>query len=147
MTINEKFAHKLSFLDEMTAWWAERRVADPDRKAILVGDFNIAPSENDVWSHKQLLKVVSHTPIEVEKLKAFRKSGDFVDSVREIVEEPEKLFSWWSYRSRDWRASNKGRRLDHVWMTPNMAGTVRTASVYDLARDWEKTIRSRTGGC
>tara|TARA_B100000674_G_scaffold462948_1_gene443443 strand:+ start:9522 stop:10337 length:816 start_codon:yes stop_codon:yes gene_type:complete len=136
--INEKFAHKLSFIDEMTSWWSDRRAADPDRKAVLVGDFNIAPSENDVWSHKQLLKVVSHTPVEVEILEKFRQSGDFIDAVREVVPEPEKLFSWWSYRARDWRASNKGRRLDHVWMTPNMAGTVRTASVYDLARDWEK---------
>lgn len=137
-SINEKFAHKLSFLQEMTQWWSERCAGGNDPKAVLVGDFNIAPSENDVWSHKQLLRVISHTPIEVEALERFRQSGDFIDSVREVVPEPEKLFSWWSYRSRDWRASNRGRRLDHVWMTPNLSGTVTRASVYDLARDWEK---------
>ena len=137
VTINEKFAHKLSFLQEMTQWWTERRQTG-ERKAVLVGDFNIAPSENDVWSHKQLLKVVSHTPVEVEALERFRQSGDFIDAVREIYPEPEKLFSWWSYRSRDWRVSNKGRRLDHVWMTPELAGTVTRASVYDIARDWVK---------
>src|SRR5882757_6314913 len=64
--INEKFAHKLSFLDEMTAWTRTDAIAA--RRAILVGDLNIAPLENDVWSHKALLSVVSHTPIEVEKL-------------------------------------------------------------------------------
>ncbi|OKH88843.1 exodeoxyribonuclease III [Thalassospira sp. TSL5-1] len=136
--INDKFAHKLSFLQEMTQWWTERLQGGAGRKAVLVGDFNIAPSEFDVWSHKQLLKVVSHTPVEVEALELFRKSGDFIDAVREIYPEPEKLYSWWSYRSRDWRQSNKGRRLDHVWMTPEMAGSVAKASVYDTARDWVK---------
>src|SRR5215471_3491844 len=64
-TINEKFAHKLAFLDEMRA--ASSVHADSDARAILVGDLNVAPLEHDVWSHKQLLKVVSHTPIECEK--------------------------------------------------------------------------------
>ncbi|MDX1581883.1 MAG: exodeoxyribonuclease III, partial [Alphaproteobacteria bacterium] len=53
---NDKFAHKLDFLDEMAVWFgAERQTED---KLILVGDLNVAPSEHDVWSHKQLLKVV-----------------------------------------------------------------------------------------
>ena len=62
---NEKFAHKLDFLDELSEW---REGFRPRAKSVLVGDLNVAPKEHDVWSHKQLLKVVSHTPIEVEKL-------------------------------------------------------------------------------
>ena len=65
-TINPKFAHKLDFLDEMTEWIKAERVADG--RVVLVGDLNIAPLEHDVWSHKALLKIVSHTPMEVEKL-------------------------------------------------------------------------------
>ena len=61
--LNPKFAHKLDFLDELRAWGG-RRVTGP---AILVGDLNVAPLEHDVWSHKQLLDVVSHTPVETER--------------------------------------------------------------------------------
>ena len=113
---NEKFAHKLSFLDEMTDWW--RDTAKPRAKRIMVGDLNIAPLESDVWSHKQLLKVVSHTPVEIECLERMQASHGWVDAVRHFAPEPEKLYSWWSYRSKDWRAGDRGRRLDHVWVTP-----------------------------
>lgn len=133
---NDKFAHKLQFLDEMAAWW--RDDADPKAKRVMVGDLNVAPHENDVWSHKQLLNVVSHTPVEVEKLGAVFEAGDWVDAVRAIVPESEKLYSWWSYRARDWRASDRGRRLDHVWVTPPLKGKVRDAQVLKDARDWTK---------
>ena len=43
--------------------------------AILLGDFNVAPLETDVWSHKQLLKVVSHTPVEVEAMTQGARCG------------------------------------------------------------------------
>src|SRR4029079_3959950 len=71
--INEKFAHKLGFLDEMTACEGIRPAAS--ERAILVGDLNVAPLEHDVWSHKQMLKVISHTPVETEKLTAAQKIG------------------------------------------------------------------------
>ncbi len=133
---NEKFAHKMEFLDDMTGWFAGNY--KPKDKMILVGDLNVAPSEFDVWSHKQLLKIVSHTPIEVEKLTAVQNSIDWVDAVRHMVPEPEKLFSWWSYRSRDWRASNRGRRLDHIWVTPPLQPHISKMHILDEARDWEK---------
>jgi len=66
---NPKFAHKLDFLAEMTRVFGARKGKRTNR-LILVGDLNIAPLETDVWSHKQLLKVVSHTPVEVEALGA-----------------------------------------------------------------------------
>jgi len=113
---NEKFAHKLRFVDEMTAWWGE--AYRPDQKVVVVGDFNIAPLEQDVWNHKALLDVVSHTPVEVAKLKAMQASLDWVDSSRHFVSETEKLYTWWSYRAKDWAESNRGRRLDHIWVTP-----------------------------
>jgi len=134
--INDKFAHKLQFLDEMTAWSHER--ASPRAKRILVGDLNIAPLEHDVWSHKQLLKVVSHTPVEVDSLQQLQASHGWVDAVRHFIPDTEKLFSWWSYRSRDWRESNRGRRLDHIWVTPSLTKNLQAASVFTEARDWIK---------
>ena len=110
---NDKFDHKLDFLARM-----KREYAKPDyakRPLILVGDLNVAPHEHDVWSHKQLLKIVSHTPVETDALEAARKAGGFADIARDSVEDAQKLYTWWSYRARDWAASNRGRRLDHIW--------------------------------
>jgi len=99
---NPKFAHKLQFLDEVASWFRDERTSD--RPMIVVGDLNVAPLETDVWSHKQLLTVVSHTPVEVEKLGRLQQAGGFVDAVRHFVPPEQKLFTWWSYRNRDWAA-------------------------------------------
>ncbi len=133
---NEKFGHKLDFLDEMTEWFPANRTTR--KKMVLVGDLNIAPLETDVWSHKQLLKVVSHTPIEVEKLGNVQDSLNWTDAVRHFIPEDEKVFSWWSYRARDWDTSNRGRRLDHVWVTPPLKKTLKGANVLRDQRGGEK---------
>jgi len=133
--VNDKFAHKLAFLDELTGWWPA--TLRPDQPAVLVGDLNIAPLEHDVWSHKQLLDVVSHTPVEVEKLAAMQASIGWVDAVRHFVPADRKLYSWWSYRAADWAASDRGRRLDHVWVTPALVGALKGQQVLREARGWE----------
>ncbi|MFD1624760.1 exodeoxyribonuclease III [Azospirillum griseum] len=133
--VNDKFAHKLQFLDDMTAWLAAERRAD--QKMVLVGDLNIAPLEQDVWSHKELLSVVSHTPVEVEKLGALQASVGWVDAMRHFVPPTDKLYTWWSYRAKDWAASNRGRRLDHVWVTPPLKDALRGQRVLRDARGWE----------
>ena len=120
--VNPKFQHKLSFLDEMRDC-ANLRCNGSDR-AILVGDLNVAPLEHDVWSHKQMLRVVSHTPVECEKLNAAQKSGNWVDVMRVRVPEPAKLYTWWSYRAADWEAADRGRRLDHIWTSQTLADRV-----------------------
>ena len=135
--VNDKFAHKLKFVDEIGGWFGKERTRKD--KLIAVGDFNIAPLETDVWSHKQLLDVVSHTPIEVEKLGRMQKSVEWVDAVRHFVPPEQKLYTWWSYRNRDWKVSDRGRRLDHVWATPALESKLRGARVLRDARDWDKT--------
>jgi exodeoxyribonuclease-3 len=133
--INEKFAHKLAFLDELKGWLT---CTEAERKSILVGDLNIAPYENDVWSHKQLLRVVSHTPVETEGLELFRKTGEWVDAVRHFVPISEKLYTWWSYRAPDWEAADKGRRLDHIWVTRPLAPRLRGVEIVRAARGWQR---------
>ena len=132
---NDKFAHKLGFLDEMAGWFADRRAAR-DGAMVLVGDLNIAPLESDVWSHKQLLKVVSHTPVEVDALDRVAQSCDWVDAVRHFVPADQKLYTWWSYRARDWEASDRGRRLDHIWVTQPLAPTLQGYRILKEARGW-----------
>lgn len=138
---NAKFAHKLDFIAKMTAWFGDRREALAREPTAVVGDLNVAPYEHDVWSHKQLLKVVSHTPVETEGLEAARTAGGFTDIARALVPEPERLYTWWSYRARDWRASNRGRRLDHIWASPALADRALTGgragfAIHDRARGW-----------
>ena len=130
---NDKFAHKLQFMDEMLAWSGKL-----DGPAILVGDLNVAPEECDVWSHKALLKVVSHTPIETDKLRELQQSHGWVDAIRAHFPEPEKIFSWWSYRSPDWANADKGRRLDHIWLSPGIESALTHVEIARDVRGWEK---------
>ncbi len=131
--MNEKFGQKLDFVSEMRDVFH----ADRPERAIMVGDFNIAPREDDGWSHKQLLKVVSHTPIEVEHLLAAQDAGKWVDITRQDIPEGQ-LYSWWSYRNRDWDASDRGRRLDHIWASPDIANAGHGSRVLRDLRGWEK---------
>ena len=131
--VNPKFGQKLDFIERMTGW--SETLAGP---TILVGDFNIAPLESDVWSHKQLLDVVSHTPIEVEALGRLQAAGDWVDLGRRFHPAPARLFTWWSYRAKDWAASDRGRRLDHMWATGAAAEAAVSHHVFERCRSWLK---------
>ena len=131
---NPKFGHKLDFVAEMTAHFT----ANPPQASILVGDLNIAPLAEDVWSTKQLQKVVSHTPVEREALLRLIDEGGWEDVVRSHFGPEEVLYSWWSYRARDWAASNRGRRLDHVWTSPDLAERVSAVSIERALRSAEK---------
>jgi exodeoxyribonuclease-3 len=108
-----------------------------DADTILLGDFNVAPYENDVWSHKALLKVVSHTPIETEKLTAILKAGDWIDVLRRFTPMEQKLYTWWSYRARDWANADKGRRLDHIWASRSLEPALSAIDILRDARGWE----------
>lgn len=131
--VNEKFGQKLDYLTEMRDWFH----ANKPEKSILVGDLNIAPREDDVWSHKKLLKIVSHTPVEVEHLAETQDAGDWVDVTRKDIPEGP-LYSWWSYRARDWDTADKGRRLDHVWATPDIVNASHSSRIERAVRGWEK---------
>lgn len=134
---NPKFAHKLDFLREMEGVFAKRR-RSRNQPVILVGDLNVAPLENDVWSHKQLLDVVSHTPVESELLGEVFAAFDWIDVTRSFVPPAEKIYSWWSYRAQDWLASDRGRRLDHVWVSPGLKGAAKKHTILKAARGWKQ---------
>ena len=137
---NPKFDHKLDFYERLTADMAKR---DPKAPLILCGDLNVAPGEHDVWNHKYMLRVVSHTPAETAAMEALRQAGGFIDIVREAFPDPEKLASWWSYRAADFRQSNRGLRLDHLWLTPGLRDAAfrlgaPAARIHDDVREWER---------
>jgi exodeoxyribonuclease-3 len=118
---------------DLRDWFRDSR---PER-AILVGDLNIAPREDDVWDHKKMLKVVSHTPVEVDHMRTAQEAGGWVDVTRSDIPQG-RLYSWWSYRSPDWDAADKGRRLDHIWASGDLAHAFHSSRVLRAARGWEK---------
>lgn len=134
---NLSFAHKLCFMDDLAEWFEQRKNELAQRKMIICGDFNVAPLENDVWNHKQMLKIVSHTPLETGRLERLYQSLSWVDAVRKMIPEPEKVFSWWSYRNPNWQTNNKGRRLDHIWVTTPLEQRIQRVRVV-------KELRSST---
>lgn len=131
--VNPKFGQKLDFVERMTRWSEAL-----DCPTILVGDFNIAPLPADVWSHKALLGVVSHTPIEVEALGKLQAANDWVDLGRHFHPAPARLHTWWSYRSPDWTKNDRGRRLDHMWASRDVAATATAHTVFEACRSWLK---------
>jgi exodeoxyribonuclease III len=132
--VNPKFAHKLAYLDEMQSWSGSA----PLTRQILVGDLNVAPLPDDVWSHKQMLGVVSHTPAETERMLAIQAAGGWVDAVRTLRPAPERVFTWWSYRSPQWEVSDRGRRLDHVWVSGDLAASIKGIDIRKPSRAWER---------
>jgi exodeoxyribonuclease-3 len=128
---NPKFGQKLDFLDRMARW------ADAlDRPTLLVGDFNVAPLDCDVYDHKALLKVVSHTPVEVEALDRLAVAHGWVDLGRQFIPAPDRNYSWWSYRSF-WRQKDQGRRLDHMWASPELARQATAHRLIEETRRWD----------
>ena len=77
INLNIKISFKLEYIKEENFLTSTNLL-----KSILVGDLNIAPEIDDVWDHKKLLNVVSHTPDEVNLLKEFQTNGSWVDIFR-----------------------------------------------------------------
>jgi exodeoxyribonuclease-3 len=134
---NPKFAHKLDFVRGMEKFFAAKK-AERGNPVILLGDLNIAPLEHDVWSHKQLLDVVSHTPVETNLLRDAQAAFDWIDVTRQFIPSDQKAYSWWSYRAADWEASDRGRRLDHVWASPGLKGALKSQQIVKKMRGWQK---------
>jgi exodeoxyribonuclease-3 len=133
---NPKFAHKLQFFRELTGWF--RRKRRNARPIVLVGDLNVAPLPEDVWSHEKLKRVVTHTPVEVEALEQLAASRSWVDAVRHFRPVPRPVFTWWSYRTPEWRRANKGRRLDHVWVSDSLRPGLVAVDVLTNVRGWRQ---------
>ncbi len=133
---NPKYKHKLEYVRLMQEWLTKNR--SKSDKMILVGDLNIAPHEHDVWSSRQLRNVISHTEPERAALLSLQDSLGFIDTARHFVNLDEKLYSWWSYRNRDWKKSNRGRRLDHIWASLPLKSQLKATKCITEARDWER---------
>jgi len=131
---NDKFAHKLGFLDEMAVWAAEVR----DRPLLLVGDLNVAPLETDVWNHKRLVRSVGHTPGESRRIADLLEQGHLTDVGRHFVPADQPLYTWWGYRFPQAVERDYGWRLDHALATAALMPRVSGFQVARETRLWER---------
>ena len=120
----------------MARWGRRDKIGQ--RRLLLVGDLNVAPLENDVWNHKQLLRSVGHTPVESEHLTKALKAGGMIDAVRHFVPPGEPLYSWWGYRFPQAFEKNYGWRLDHVWASAPLLGELTGLQVVKQTRGWDR---------
>ena len=131
--LNDKFAYKLDFMAKLT----ERMASEKPKRRIILGDINIAPGEYDVFSHRQMLKTVSHTPVEIAAFEALLASNDWHNSLRADIPEPQRLYSWWSYRVRDWQPESRGLLLDHLLLSPDLKQYQHQAFLAQETRGWQ----------
>jgi len=136
LVANVKYKHKLAYVKLMQEWFTANRTKD--NAIILAGDLNIAPYEHDVWSSRHLQNIISHTPLERKALLDLKNALGFIDTGRHFVDTGKKLYTWWSYRNKDWKKSNRGRRLDHIWVTKPIIDHLIKTFYLSEARDWEK---------
>jgi exodeoxyribonuclease III len=132
--INDKFADKLSFIDDAADHFAGQ-YGFRDR-VILTGDLNIAPLPSDVWDHHKMQKRIGHTDLDIAAMDRLRRSLNWIDVVREIVPPDDPVFTWWSYRQSEFRTDSKGWRLDHIWVSPGLKDHIHTAEVLVDVRHW-----------
>jgi exodeoxyribonuclease-3 len=130
---SEKFAYKLDWLEKVTAW-VEAQL-EQHKKFIILGDFNIAPTDRDVHNPKSWHeKILCSTP-ERDALKKIQNLG-FVDSFR-MFEQDDEIWSWWDYRSGGLE-NNKGLRIDLILSSNLLAEQCTACYVDKVPRTWER---------
>jgi exodeoxyribonuclease-3 len=128
-----KYTYKLDWFDALRAW-LERELARHPRLAVL-GDFNVAPEERDVYDPRLWEGKVLFSAPEREALRRLLDLG-LADSFR-LFEQPEKTFSWWDYRMMAFRR-NAGLRIDHILLSEALARECTAAYVDKAPRRLER---------
>lgn len=99
------------------------------RSIILVGDYNVAHKEVDVYDPVRLSKESGFLPEEREWFQMFLDAG-FVDCFRQFHPDAKDRYSWWSYREFA-RASNRGWRIDYICVSKDLASYIKSADILD----------------
>lgn len=127
---SDKYRYKLAWFESLTRWLKEELVRHP-RLAVL-GDFNVAPEDRDVWSPKAFRGSTHVTPKERAAVARLQEWG-MQDAFRTIYPDTDKLFSYWDYRRGDFH-EHRGMRIDLVLATQPVIDRVQWAFVDRNAR-------------
>jgi exodeoxyribonuclease-3 len=130
---SDKFAYKMRWMDALRAWLRAELAAHP--RLVLMGDFNIAPEDRDVYDPVAWAGQIHCTPEERAHFQALLDLG-FVDAFR-LFEQPPKSWSWWDYRNLAFRR-NQGLRIDHILVSPELRAQVQACSIDKQPRKNER---------
>jgi exodeoxyribonuclease-3 len=130
---SEKFAYKMQWLDALHAWIARELAAHP--KLVLLGDFNIAPEDRDVYDPVAWKDQIHCTPEERAQFARLVALG-LHDAFR-LFEQPPKSWSWWDYRNLAFR-KNQGLRIDHILVSDALRPAVAACTIDKLPRKNER---------
>lgn len=130
---SEKFTYKLSWLDSLTQWLKTELTRYP--QLALLGDFNIAPDDRDVWDPKGWEGNILVSPQERQAFQNLLSLG-LADSFR-LFDQPEKRYTWWDYRMLGFQ-KNHGLRIDHILVSDTLKGKVKAVDIDKAPRKWTK---------
>ena len=130
---SDKFQYKMRWLDALRDWVRAELAAHP--RLLLMGDFNIAPEDRDVYDPVAWAGQIHCTPEERAQFRALVGLG-LVDAFR-LFEQPPKSWSWWDYRNLAFR-KNQGLRIDHILVSEALRASVRACAIDKLPRKNER---------
>jgi exodeoxyribonuclease III len=130
---SEKFAYKMHWLGKVREYIAQDLTEN--ERYVVLGDFNIAPADEDVHDPKSWREKILCSTQEREALQAILALG-FVDTFR-LFEQEEKQFSWWDYRMNGFKR-NLGLRIDLILASEALAKECRSSIIDKTPRGWER---------
>ena len=130
---SDKFVYKMRWLQALHDWLRGELAAHP--QLVLLGDFNVAPEDRDVFDPVAWAGQIHCTPQERGHFQALIELG-LVDAFR-LFEQPPKSWSWWDYRNLAFR-KNQGLRIDHILVSAALKGRVEACVIDKLPRKNER---------
>jgi exodeoxyribonuclease-3 len=130
---SDKFVYKMRWMEALRDWVASELAAHPD--LVLLGDFNIAPEDRDVYDPVAWAGQIHCTPEERAHFRGLLDIG-LVDAFR-LFEQPPKSWSWWDYRNLAFR-KNQGLRIDHILVSEALRPRVLGCVIDKLPRKNER---------
>ena len=130
---SDKFVYKMRWLDALREWVRSELAANPN--LVLMGDYNIAPDDRDVYDPIGWAGQIHCTPEERAHFQQLVGLG-LVDAFR-LFEQPIKSWSWWDYRNLAFR-KNQGLRIDHILVSAALQPRVQSCVIDKLPRKNER---------
>ncbi|MEY2984994.1 MAG: Exodeoxyribonuclease, partial [Cyanobacteriota bacterium] len=131
---SEKYLYKLRWLALLKRYLSQLRQSEPPELCVC-GDFNVAPDDRDIHDPVGRENHIMATPIERQALQDVLSVG-LRDAFRKFTPE-NGHYSWWDYRTRGF-SRNRGWRIDHLYLTPQLYETAQTCWIDREPRTWEK---------
>ena len=130
---SEKFVYKMRWQDALHDWLREELAAHP--QLVLMGDFNVAPDDRDVYDPIGWMNQIHCPPEERAQFQRLLALG-LTDAFR-LFEQPVKSWSWWDYRNLAFR-KNQGLRIDHILVSSALKPRVTACLIDKLPRKNER---------